>query len=287
MLRIYTSYNMKYFFPLLLFILVSCDQESSSKSNLVDNDHIDSSEIIIEEFQTIIDDAGIKGSILIWDQGKYYSNDFNWAIKGHLPASTFKIPNSIIALDLGIVENDSTIIKWDGKPRFQKRWEQDLSFKDAFHTSCVPCYQEIARTIGVHRMKTYLNRMFYGNMVFDSTNLDMFWLEGKSEINQYQQIDFLRTFNEQRLPISKRTHTIMRRMMIIETNEEYTLRGKTGWSIMNDKDNLWYVGFIETDHGYYYFATNIEPGKQTNLDSLPDIRTTITEKALKEIGAIK
>ncbi len=275
---------MKYFFPLVLFILVSCNQET--KSNLVDDDHKENTEILNEEFQTIIDNAGIKGSILIWDQGKYYSNDFNWAKKGFLPASTFKIPNSIIALELGIIENDSTIIKWDGKPRPQKRWEQDLSFKDAFHTSCVPCYQQIARTIGVERMKNYLGKMNYGQMIFDRANLDMFWLEGKSEINQYQQIGFLRSFNEQRLPISKRTHTIMRRMMIVEDNPEYTLRGKTGWSVVNDKDNLWYVGFIETAHGFFYFATNIEPGKQTNLDSLPELSKTVTEKALKKIGAI-
>lgn len=230
--------------------------------------------------------AGVKGSILIWDDSTYYSNDFEWARKGRLPASTFKIPNSIIALELGIIENDSTIIEWDGEPRYRKIWEQDLTFKEAFHYSCVPCYQEIARKIGVQRMRNYLNNMSYVEMKFDSTNLDMFWLEGQSEITQYQQISFLKTFNEQRLPISKRTHTIMRRMMIIEENEEYTLRGKTGWSVVNDVDNCWFVGFVETKHGLYYFATNIEPTEHTDLDSLPSIRKTITMEALKRIGAI-
>ncbi|WP_107039109.1 penicillin-binding transpeptidase domain-containing protein [Brumimicrobium mesophilum] len=275
---------MKYIFILFLCILGACNQES--KSN-IDTDQNENPEIIKEEFQTILDEAGIKGSILIWNENKYYSNDFELSKKGYLPASTFKIPNSIIAIELGIVGNDSTIIKWDGKSRFQKRWEQDLSFKEAFHYSCVPCYQEIARTIGVQRMKTYLNKMNYGKMIFDSTNLDMFWLQGKSRISQFQQISFLKIFNEQRLPISKRTHTIMRRLMIIEDNKEYTLRGKTGWSVVNDKNNLWYVGFVENDHGFYYFATNIEPGEETNLDKLIELRKTVTKEALIEIGAFK
>lgn len=247
---------------------------------------MDSSEVTVEEFQTILDAVEVNGSILIWDEKKYYSNDFDWAKKGKLPASTFKIPNSIIALELGIIENDSTIIKWDGKKRFQKSWEQDLSFKDAFHFSCVPCYQEIARTIGVKRMKNYLYNMNYGNMDFDSTNVDMFWLEGNSKINQFQQIGFLRTFNEQRLPISTRTLAIMRRMMIIEANEHYTLRGKTGWSVTDDKDNCWFVGFVETNRGFYYFATNIEPTEQTDLDSLSSIRKNITIEALRKLGAL-
>lgn len=270
----------------LLFLYFSSCTEVSEPKMDIQEPTMDSSEVTVEEFQTILDAVEVNGSILIWDEKKYYSNDFDWAKKGKLPASTFKIPNSIIALELGIIENDSTIIKWDGKKRFQKSWEQDLSFKDAFHFSCVPCYQEIARTIGVKRMKNYLYNMNYGNMDFDSTNVDMFWLEGNSKINQFQQIGFLRTFNEQRLPISIRTLAIMRRMMIIEANEHYTLRGKTGWSVTDDKDNCWFVGFVETNRGFYYFATNIEPTEQTDLDSLSSIRKNITIEALRKLGAL-
>lgn len=275
---------MKQLTILPLILLFSCSEEA--EPIIETQDRSDRTLAIQKELNEIIVNADVKGSILIWDGNKYYSNDFEWAKKGRLPASTFKIPNSIIALELGIIENDSTIIEWDGEPRYRKVWEQDLTFKEAFHHSCVPCYQDIARKIGVQRMKNYLNKMSYDKMKFDSTNLDMFWLEGQSEITQYQQISFLRTFNEQKLPISKRTHTIMRRMMIIEENEEYTLRGKTGWSVVNDVDNCWFVGFVETKHGFYYFATNIEPTEHTDMDSLPSLRKTITMDALKSIGAI-
>jgi len=55
-----------------------------------------------------------------------------------MPASTFKIVNSIIALETGVVENDSTMFKWNGEKRRLPIWEQDLTFRDAFHFSCVP-----------------------------------------------------------------------------------------------------------------------------------------------------
>lgn len=98
-----------------------------------------------------------------------------------LPASTFKIPNSIIAVELGIIENDTTILKWNGEQRKMDIWEKDLSFKDAFRISCVPCYQEIARKIGTIKMKEYLEKFEYKNMIFDSLTIDNFWLEGNSK----------------------------------------------------------------------------------------------------------
>ena len=147
-------------------------------------------------FQQIIDSSLVKGAVLIYDPQKntYYSNDFDWAKTGHLPASTFKIPNSIIALETGVVENDSTLFKWDGKKRALAIWEKDMILHEAFHRSCVPCYQEIARKIGVARMKAHLRKFDYGYMLVDSSNLDIFWLEGASRINQFQQIDFLSRF---------------------------------------------------------------------------------------------
>src|SRR5690554_851065 len=97
-------------------------------------------EIIVPQFEKIIDSANVEGAILIYDlkNDKYYSNDFNWAKKRNLPASTFKITNSIIALETGVVENDSTLLKWNGEKRRFKNWEQDLILRDAFHFSCVP-----------------------------------------------------------------------------------------------------------------------------------------------------
>lgn len=246
-------------------------------------------EIIIPEFQSIIDTANLKGSILIYDlnDDKFYSNNFQWAYKENLPASTFKIVNSIIALETGVVESDSTIFKWDGASRRIKTWEQDLTLRNAFHLSCVPCYQEVARKIGIENMTEYLNKLDYGNMKIDSNNIDLFWLEGQSGISQVQQIGFLKRFYQSKLPISKRTETIMKRMMIIEDNSNYQLSGKTGWSISNEAHNGWFVGYIEAQSKTYFFATNIEPEKRCDMNLFPALRKEITFSALKQLRILK
>ena len=272
----------------LLFLFTSCSEkqvESESKSKTIT---LTDTNIVITEFQTILDTAQVTGSILIYDveEDNYYSNDFEWAKTGQLPASTFKIPNSIIALETGVVKNDSTLIEWNGEKRGHKNWEQDLLFKEAFQYSCVPCYQDIAREIGYKRMNVYSELYNYGTLKIDSLTIDKFWMEGDSKISQFQQIKFLNRFYTSRLSISERTEDIMKRMMVLEENANYTLSGKTGWSYYNNKDNGWFVGYIQTKGKVYYFSTNIEPKENFNLDLFPRIRKQVTYDALKQLNII-
>lgn len=279
---------MKKIYILSIVILVFSCTNKKTNSDKNQSTEIER-EAVVSEFQTYIDSADVKGSILIYDlkDDKYYSNNFNWAKNGNLPASTFKITNSIIALETGVVENDSTLFKWNGEERRLRIWERDMIFKEAFHYSCVPCYQEVARKIGVKRMNEYLDKLDYGKMKVDTTNIDMFWLEGESQINQYQQIEFLKRFYNSELPISQRTEEIMKKMMVIEEGENYKISGKTGWSIRNGNNNGWFVGFVETNENTYFFATNIEPNQRFNMDMFPMIRKELTFKALEQMEIMK
>lgn len=270
-------------------LLFSCQEEEKTAKPIVKKLPSVPKMIEQKQFQELIDQEQLKGSILIYNlnEDSYYSNDFSWAHVGRLPASTFKIANSIVALETGVVDNDSTLFKWDRKRRRLKAWEQDLIFRDAFHLSCVPCYQEIARKIGVSSMQSYLEKFEYGKMVVDSSNIDLFWLEGESKISQFEQISFLKKFYLEQLPISNQTNTIMKRLMVIEKNEHFTLSGKTGWAIRNDEDNGWFVGYVETKKGVFFFATNVSPQAQFDLNNFPKIRKAITRKAFQILGIIQ
>jgi beta-lactamase class D len=79
----------------------------------------------------------------------------------------------------------------------------------------------------------------------------------------------------------------MKRMIVIEENDNYRLSGKTGWSIRNGNNNGWFVGYLETRNKTYFFATNVEPEQQFNMDLFPMIRKDLTFKALEHLGIIK
>lgn len=273
------------FLFLTIILNVSCQSKNKEGKIETKKEALKETQIVVSQFGEILDSLKIKGSILIYDANKntYYSNDFAWAKRGNLPASTFKIPNSIIALETGVVKSDSTIFKWDGEKRWMKAWEQDLTLKQAFKVSCVPCYQEIARKVGVKRMKSYLKKLNYNSMVFDTLTLDDFWLKGKSRISQMQQVDFLKRLYFSELPISKRTESIMKDIMEVEKTNDYVLRGKTGMSVEDEKRNGWFVGYLENKNGVYFFATNIEPTKETNQNDFIAMRLNVTKKALKNL----
>ena len=277
--------NYQYLLLLMTILLFACTQNEISKQ-LPKEQTISNKQISKSTFQTILDSAKVKGTILIHDLQKdqYFSNDFEWANKGQLPASTFKIPNSIIALETGVVENDSTLFKWDGEKRALKIWQQDLIFKEAFQFSCVPCYQDVARRVGAQRMNTYLDKLNFGQMQVDSTTIDNFWLTGTSRISPFQQIDFLKRLYTSKLPISKRTETILKRMLLLKQTDAYKYSGKTGWSIDDKHNNCWFVGYIEKHGQVFFFATNLEPTPQFNMDNFAMIRKKVTDEALKEMG---
>ena len=272
---------------LTIFCITSCKEQKNTDSSI--SLEIKNDKIIKSEFQTIIDSEDINGAILIYDlnDDTYYSNDFNWTNTGNLPASTFKIANTIIGLETGVIESDSTIFNWDGEEKWSNLWEQDLVLRDAFQFSCVPCYQQVAAKIGTQRMNEYVEKLQYGNLNINAKNITNFWLEGKSRISQMQQIDFLKRFYNNQLPISERTKNIVRDIMLVEETKNYKLSGKTGLSNSNDQYNGWYVGFMEVGENVYFFATNLEPkNSKINLQDFIKKRKDVTLSALKKMKVI-
>ena len=236
-------------------------------------------------FQSILDSARVEGAILVYDPqtNHYQSNDFEWAAQGRLPASTFKIPNSIIALEEGIMEDENTVLEWDGTKRALSIWEKDMTFAEALRLSCVPCYQEIAQQIGVTKMQDYLQKLHYQSMQFDENTIDDFWLIGASKITLFEQINFLQRLYQGHLPIAAKTKQIIKKMLVFKQTDTYTISGKTGWAMRKNHNNAWFVGYVEKGSKVYYFATNISPKKGFELKDFPKTRMDVTLAALKKL----
>ena len=236
---------------------------------------------LVKEFEA----EGTTGTIALFDsqEGVLGCSDVKRCQQAFIPASTFKIPNSMIALETGVVEGPDTVMKWDGQQYSVDAWNQDLKFRDAFRVSCVPCYRAIARKVGDKAEQDWVNKLDYGNHDI-SGGVDKFWLWGGLRISPLQQIDFLRRFDGNQLPISERTADIVRDIMTLDVTEKYVLRAKTGATLKPNEplDLGWFVGWLELGERRVFFATLID-GHRPDVDLLP-VRRRVTERVLKARG---
>lgn len=237
---------------------------------------------------------GFDGSITILDyqNNKWLYSDTLDAQKATLPASTFKIINSCIALETNVIEDENEVIKWDRKIRkFQDEpmiaWNRDTHLKDAFQNSTVWFYVELAKRIGNRNYREFLSKSHYGNGNINNDTDGDFWNYGDFAITPINQIEFLKAIYERKLPFSKRTYEIVEEIMIDEKTENYTIRGKTGWTTKRGKDIGWWVGYVEVKDNVYFFASRLIKDINDDKPNFSKARKEIVRKALKEIEVLQ
>lgn len=238
------------------------------------------------ELAKIFEEAGVKGTIIIQEKNSKNQMVFNSerANQRLSPASTFKIANSIIAVESGILKDQTEIIKWDGKKRFLDAWNKDQNLKTAFRSSCVWFYQELAKRTGKDRYREMLAKFYYGNQYLGD-DITTFWLVQPTailKITPLEQLSFLQNFYNKKLPISDRTYDIVKDIMLQKETEEYKLYFKTGAATKDWKGHGWYVGFVESKGKTWFFVTNILINSFHELK----LREELTLKALKKKNII-
>lgn len=144
---------------------------------------------IRDDLATVFEDFGMPGTFAVYDvaAGNVIVVDSARATRRYTPASTYKIPNSLIALETGAVADETEVVPYGGEPQPFEAWEQDMDLRDAFAASNVPVYQEIARRIGLERMQEWVDRLDYGNRELGDVP-DRFWLDGPLAISALEQV---------------------------------------------------------------------------------------------------
>lgn len=195
---------------------------------------------------------------MLWDrdQNRYIRYNPERCDQRFLPASTFKILNSLIALETGVIPDENYRIEWDGTRYDNAAWNQDHTMQTAFQNSVVWYYRAVARRVGIEKIQHYVDLTDYGNQD-TSGPADLFWLEGGLRISADEQVELLQRLYQDDLPFSARSMKIVRDLMVVEQDETHRLSGKTGSGQVDGIWVGWFVGYLETQGNVYYFAANI------------------------------
>ena len=237
-----------------------------------------------KRLKKFFDEAGIKGGIYIYDlkNSSYLIYDRKRMDTEFIPASTSKIIHSLVFLDSGALKDENEVIKWDGKPKAFKTWEQDLDLRTAYKVSAVWFYHELSRKISREMMQQYYDKSDYGNRNTNGYG-EPYWVKGDLRITPRQQLEFLVRLYQNRLPFSPQVIEKVKDIMIEEKTEKYTLRAKTGWADAYTPQVGWWVGYVEKEENVYFFATELD---MKNSDDAAK-RKAITRNVLRELKILE
>ena len=237
-------------------------------------------------FKSVFDRYGVDGCFVLYNQtdDEYIRYNANLCDTGYIPASTFKIPNSIIALEEGVIKDTNQIIRWDGHEWPNKPWNQDQTLKTAMKYSCVWVYVGFAEQIKLEKYQDYVDSFNYGNKNLAGPPT-RFWLAGSFRISANQQVDFLKRFYNYELPdISRRSIDIVKELIIIEQTDRYRFCGKTGGMLTDTDYIMWLVGYLEQNNKIYFYAMNF---KTNDYNKTSSARYSITKDILRELKLLE
>jgi len=236
------------------------------------------------QIKTLFEATNVNATFILYDLQKdtLVGYDKARSEKRYLPASTFKIANSLIGLATGAVKTVDEPIPYNGPSNpFIAAWKQDMGLRKAIALSNVPIYQELARSIGLKRMKKHLKDLHYGNEAVGE-HVDRFWLDGPLEISAMEQMLFLKGLVQETLPFSKSIQKDVKSILLLKETDGYRLYGKTGWQNAPGKGIGWFVGWLEKSNGIYIFALNMD---MTDLSDGPK-RINLSRACLAILGLL-
>lgn len=236
------------------------------------------------------DENNVTGTFGLFDNGTGQFTIYNlsrFKDSAYLPASTFKIVNSLIGIETGRITNEKMPIKWDGVVRVfpggdtAYDWNRDMNMEEAFAASALPYFQEVARRIGKDTMQRWLDSLQYGNKQIGGA-VDSFWINNTLKVTPDEQMGLVKRLYFAQLPFQKRTQEIVKKLMIRETNANYQLAYKTGLGFRENGNLLgWVVGWIEENKHPYFFVLNTEGDKDAKMIAA---RMNVLKAILKEQG---
>lgn len=224
--------------------------------------------------------------------GERYVFGRNKVEQRHCPWSTFKIPNTLIALETGIAGSLDHTIRYDPSRRpaetyWPEDWKQDQTLRSAFQRSAAWYYQELALLIGSEVYRGYLGHFGYGNCEVPEGS-DSFWLGGPLAISPKEQASFLRRLLVGQLEVSPHNIELLSELSVVETRGTLVLHGKTGSGPVKPGQfegpfEGWLVGWVARPQSKPVVFATFATGP--SYSSIKEFRQQASERLLERIGA--
>lgn len=228
-------------------------------------------------------EAGVTGTLVIVDERQSPPAtmvfDRERSTRRYSPASTFKIPHTLFALDAGVVTDEFQVFKWDGVRRSFEGHNQDQTLRTAMRNSTLWVYQGFAKNIGEEKARAYLKSIPYGN-ADPSTAKGDYWVDGSLRISAMEQVEFLRGLYRNRLPFKVEHQRLVKDLIVNQATSDWILRAKTGW----EGRYGWWVGWVETQEGAVFFALNIDTPRR--MEDLPK-RQQVVRAVLRSMNLLE
>jgi beta-lactamase class D len=231
-----------------------------------------------KEIEKLFMQQGVDGTMVIasLQTGEKFIYNDSRAKQRFSTASTFKILNTLIALEEKAILGKDDLLKWDGHYYEIPDWNKDQTLETAFKVSCVWCYQELAHRIGGEKYRDYLHKIAYGEL-HEPFEESTFWLDGSLEVSAVEQVEFLKKVYQRSLPFTASSYETLQQIMLVEKNPTFTIRAKTGWATRSMPQIGWYVGYVETAKEVWFFAMNLDVNEKSELA----LRQKLTREALQ------
>lgn len=226
---------------------------------------------------------GLNGTAVVYDptSQKYTIYNHDLAVTRSSPCSTFKIISSLIALENGIIEPESSTRTWSGEIFWNEDWNKDIDFQEAFRTSCVWYYRQVIDDIGEDLMQRELDRLQYGNCDISdwegrlNTNnnnraLTGFWIESSLKISPKEQVEVMERIFGDNSAYSEETQDELKQVMQVSEvdSTDISIYGKTGMGKTNGiVVDAWFTGLAESTTGKIYFCVRLGRTDNMNVSS--------------------
>ena len=199
------------------------------------------------------------------------------------PASTFKVPNALLALDYGVLDGPDHELTWDGQERWLDEWNHDHTLASAIRYSVVWYFQAVAREVGRDRMQAALDRFDYGNRRIGDA-VDEFWLDGSLQISPVEQVVFWHRLHAGDLGVDPAATAQVLAMTEQARDGDVVLRGKTGWFRRPSETNRgWFAGCLDGPRRVC-FATVLFADEPFDHDDFTRARLATSVRLLAALG---